>query len=256
MIPPAGGATGHSSPNHGDRRGARPDLVVLHYTAMQPAEAALTRLCDPASQVSAHYLIAEDGRVWRLVDESRRAWHAGAGAWGEVSDVNSRSIGVELSNPGDAPFPAPQIAALERLLRDVCARWAIPPERVIGHACMAPLRKRDPGRRFDWRALARGGLAVWLDGGSDGGSGDGRGGGRGGGRDDGRGGAPAPAAAFQQAARRFGYPACDSGAWDARTLALAAAFQSRFRPWEDGALTAAGVAQLERLAARWPVRRG
>lgn len=226
----------HPSPNHGDRRGAAPDLVVLHYTAMPRAEAALARLCDPAAQVSAHYLIAEDGRAWRLVDEARRAWHAGAGAWGDVTDVNSRSIGIELSNPGDAPYPAPQIAALERLLRGVCARWAIPPERVIGHECMAPLRKCDPGRRFDWRALARSGLAVWLDGE--------------------RGGAAASAAAFQQAARRFGYPAGDSGRWDAQTRALAAAFQRRFRPWEDGALTATGLAQLAALAARWPARRG
>lgn len=226
----------HPSPNHGDRRGATPDLVVLHYTAMQPAEAALARLCDPASEVSAHYLITENGRVWRLVDEARRAWHAGAGGWGDVGDVNSRSVGIELSNPGDAPYPAPQMTALEALLRGVCARWAIPPERVIGHECMAPLRKSDPGRRFDWRALARQGLAVWLDGG--------------------QGGAPVSAAAFQQAARRFGYPACDSGAWDAETCALAAAFQRRFRPWEGGALDVAGLAQLTALADRWPVRRG
>lgn len=231
---------GHPSPNHGDRRGAAPDLVVLHYTAMRPAEAALARLCDPASAVSAHYLIAEDGRVWRLVAEERRAWHAGAGAWGDVSDVNSRSIGIELSNPGDAPYPAPQMAALEALLRGVSARWTIPPERVIGHECMAPLRKADPGRRFDWRALARGALAVWLDGARDGAQDKG----------------PPSAAAFQRAARRFGYPACDSGAWDAETRALAAAFQRRFRPWEDGPLTAAGLAQLAALAARWPVRRG
>ncbi len=230
----------HPSPNHGDRRGAAPDLVVLHYTAMRPAEAALARLCDPAAAVSAHYLIAEDGRVWRLVAEDRRAWHAGEGAWGDVTDVNSRSIGIELSNPGDAPYPAPQTAALERLLRGVRGRWAIPPERVIGHECMAPLRKSDPGRRFDWRALARTGHAVWLDGA----------------RGAGPFNAPPDAGAFQRAARRFGYPAAETGGWDAATLALAAAFQRRFRPWDDGPPSGAGAAQLSALAARWPVRRG
>lgn len=226
----------HLSPNHGDRRGARPDLVVLHYTAMLPAEAALERLCDPAAEVSAHYLIAEDGRLWRLVAEERRAWHAGAGGWGDVSDVNSRSIGVELSNPGDAPFSAPQMAALELLLRGIVARWVIPPERVIGHACMAPGRKSDPGRRFDWRALARTGLSVWRDGA--------------------RGGAPADAASFQRAARRFGYPAPATGVWDGPSLAAASAFRQRFRPWDFGALTDADVAQLAALAERWPVKRG
>jgi N-acetylmuramoyl-L-alanine amidase len=152
------------SPNHGDRRGVRPSLVVLHYTAMATAEAALARLCDPGPEVSAHWLIAEDGRVWRLVPEDRRAWHAGAGAWGGCADVNSASVGVELANGGDAPFPAPQMRALEAVLRGTLDRWGIPPAGVIGHACMAPLRKQDPGRRFDWRALARAGLCLWRAG--------------------------------------------------------------------------------------------
>jgi N-acetylmuramoyl-L-alanine amidase len=232
-------ATDRASPNHGERRGgARPDLVVLHYTAMPTAEAACDRLCDPGSEVSAHWLIAEDGRSWSLVPEGRRAWHAGAGAWGDATDVNSRSIGIELANAGDAPYPAPQIAALEALLAGIATRWAIPPERVIGHACMAPGRKADPGRRFDWRALARAGLAVWLDP-PAGGAG------------------PAEAAAFQRAARRFGYPAPATGAWDAATLATAEAFRQRFRPWEaDGPVTAAALAHLRALAARWPVARG
>ncbi len=154
------------SPNFGARRGSvRPDLIVLHYTAMATAEAALARLRDPAAEVSAHYLIAEDGRTWTLVEERSRAWHAGEGAWGDVGDVNSRSIGVELANcAGQAdhpPFPEPQMAALEALLDPVMARWSIPPSRVIGHSDMAPGRKTDPGRKFDWRRLALGGRTVW-----------------------------------------------------------------------------------------------
>jgi N-acetylmuramoyl-L-alanine amidase len=154
-----------SSPNFGPRRdGLRPELVVLHYTAMASAEAALDRLCDPAAEVSSHYLIAEDGRTWRLVPEPMRAWHAGTGSWRGRGDVNSRSIGIELANAGPAaglpPFPEPQIAALERLLDGILARWSIPPEGVIAHSDMAPGRKVDPGPKFDWARLARGGRAA------------------------------------------------------------------------------------------------
>ncbi|SEF92447.1 N-acetylmuramoyl-L-alanine amidase [Jhaorihella thermophila] len=126
---------------------------------MHGAEAALERLCDPAAEVSAHYLIGMDGTVWQLVEESERAWHAGAGEWGGQGDVNSRSIGIELDNLGNHPFAEPQMAALERLLADIMTRWSIPPHGVIGHSDMAPGRKRDPGPRFDWARLARLGLA-------------------------------------------------------------------------------------------------
>lgn len=153
------------SPNHGARRGTdRPSLIVIHYTAMASCAEARARLCDPAVEVSAHWIIAEDGRTEQLVDETRRAWHAGAGSWAGVGDVNSRSIGIELANPGDRPFPEPQMAALEDLLRGIMARWSIPPEGVIGHSDMAPGRKIDPGPRFDWRRLARQGLAIWDQG--------------------------------------------------------------------------------------------
>jgi len=152
------------SPNHGPRRnGARPDMIVIHYTAMRSAADALARLCDPLAEVSSHYLIAEQGQIWQLVEEAQRAWHAGAGRWGAVCDVNSRSIGIELANSGDHPFPDPQMTALEDLLRGIMARWNISPERIIGHSDMAPLRKSDPGPRFDWRRLARRGLSVWPD---------------------------------------------------------------------------------------------
>jgi len=151
----------HPSPNFGPRRDdAVPSLIVLHYTAMPATEDALARLCDPAVEVSAHYLISRRGRVYQLVDEAMRAWHAGAGRWQAVDDVNSHSIGIELSNDGAQPFPHPQMTALEALLAGVMARHALPPEAVIGHSDMAPGRKADPGARFDWARLARQGLAA------------------------------------------------------------------------------------------------
>ncbi|MCC5983909.1 MAG: N-acetylmuramoyl-L-alanine amidase [Rhodobacteraceae bacterium] len=191
----------HPSPNFGPRRdGLRPDLVVLHYTGMSSAQAALERLCDPGAEVSAHYLIGADGRLWQLVAEAQRAWHAGAGAWLGRVDVNSRSIGIELENPGDRPFPAPQMQRLEALLAGVLARWGIPPAGVIGHADMAPGRKHDPGPRFDWRRLARSGLAL-------------------------RPGAapPGPWPAFAPTLDAIGYP-------PAPEAARLAAFRARFRP--------------------------
>ena len=127
------------------------DIIVLHYTAMPSAQSALTRLCLAEAEVSAHYLIGRCGTVWQLVQEDQRAWHAGVGAWGDVRDVNSRSIGIEIDNDGYSPFSHMAMVALEGLLPGILQRWAIPPERVIGHQDMAPGRKSDPGRRFDWR---------------------------------------------------------------------------------------------------------
>lgn len=151
----------YRSPNFGPRRdGAVPDIIVLHYTAMPDWRAARDWLCNAQAEVSAHYIISEQGDVVPLVDEDQRAWHAGAGAWGGVHDVNSRSIGIELSNTGSAPFAAPLMDALEQLLVQIMARWAVPPERVIAHSDLAPGRKIDPGARFDWARLARSGLAV------------------------------------------------------------------------------------------------
>jgi N-acetylmuramoyl-L-alanine amidase len=152
------------SPNFGPRKGVMaPDLVVIHYTAMETAEAALDRLCDPAAQVSCHYLIDERGRVTRLVDEMSRAWHAGVSQWGDITDVNSHSIGVELAQPGPAfgwpPYPAPQMAALIELLHALILRWGLPLERILGHSDIAPGRKADPGEKLDWRRLGCRGLA-------------------------------------------------------------------------------------------------
>ncbi|MGL4309723.1 MAG: N-acetylmuramoyl-L-alanine amidase [Paracoccaceae bacterium] len=209
------------SPNQSERRGGvRPDLIVIHYTAMKSCAEAEARLCDPAAEVSAHYLIAEDGRVIALVPEEARAWHAGAGAWGGVTDVNSRSIGIELSNPGDAPFSHAQMVALEGLLKGLMARWSIPPERVIGHSDMAPDRKRDPGPRFDWRRLALQGLAVWPEPGVD--------------------------APLSESLTRIGYP-------DADDLTRLSAFRLRFRPWAMGEEDATDRALAADLAARFPV---
>jgi N-acetylmuramoyl-L-alanine amidase len=157
------------SPNHGDR-GEPPhmrpiNMLVLHYTGMQSAAAALDRLCDPAARVSAHYLADEDGTLWRLVPEARRAFHAGVSCWQGDSDLNFLSIGIEIVNPGHAwgyrRFPEPQMAALEALCRDILARHRIPPDRVVGHSDIAPDRKADPGELFDWPRLARAGIGLW-----------------------------------------------------------------------------------------------
>lgn len=194
----------HPSPNFGERRGrGRIELVVLHYTAMPSCAAALERLCDPAAEVSCHYLIDGDGTVLSLVDEAQRAWHAGAGEWAGAGDVNSRSIGIELANTGQEPFSEPQMQALERLLTGVLARHGLGPEAVIGHSDMAPDRKGDPGPHFDWRRLALQGLAVWPE--------------------------PGPPGDAHADLRAFGYP-------DAPPQIVLAAFRLRFRPWASGPL--------------------
>ncbi|GHE00850.1 N-acetylmuramoyl-L-alanine amidase [Defluviimonas sp. 20V17] len=214
---------GFPSPNHGPRRdGLRPELVVLHFTNMASAAAARARLCDLGAQVSAHWLIDEDGQAEQLVDETRRAWHAGAGAWRGRGDVNSRSIGIELANPGDRPFAEAQLRALEALLAGILDRWAIPPEGVIAHSDMAPGRKVDPGPRFDWRRLALQGLAVWPEGA-----------------------APADPAGFVADARRFGYP-------EVAPETLLHAFRLRFRPWGRGAVDADDAGRAAWLARSYP----
>jgi N-acetylmuramoyl-L-alanine amidase len=204
-------------------------MVVVHYTAMGSAEDALARLCDPAFEVSAHYLIDCDGRIMRLIDEDKRAWHAGAGQWGDVMDVNSHSIGIELANQGNVPFAAAQIDALENLLHGITARHAIRPERIIGHSDMAPTRKIDPGPRFDWLRLARQGLGVWPN------------------RVD-----PVEPDIdnFVQDLRQFGYPVCA----DILSSSLSA-FRDRFRPHHSGPLDGVDMAIAKNLAIRFPVDR-
>ena len=201
------------SPNHDARpAGKATDILLLHYTGMRDAESALARLTDPAAKVSSHYLIDEDGTAYRLVEEGRRAWHAGASWWGGERDVNGVSIGIELVNPGHEfgyrAFPPAQMQALIGLCRDILARHPIPPARVLGHSDVAPRRKRDPGELFDWRGLAAAGIGLW----------------------------PAPAegptdlAAVQMALARYGYELRPTGQMDPETRAALIAFQRHFRP--------------------------
>ncbi len=169
--------TDHPSPNFGVRPdGIVIDMLVIHYTGMRTGATALKRLCDPAAEVSAHYLIEEDGRLFRLVAEAERAWHAGVGLWRGDSNINDRSIGIELVNPGHEygyrPFPAAQMAALIGLAGDILARHPIPAQNVVGHSDVAPMRKQDPGELFDWRALAAAGIGAWPDAPGDGDGGD------------------------------------------------------------------------------------
>jgi N-acetylmuramoyl-L-alanine amidase len=141
------------------------DMLVLHYTGMRTMDEALARLCDPQAKVSAHYLIAETGDIHRLVGEERRAWHAGVSSWRGQSNINARSIGIELVNPGHEfgyrPFPGPQMAALIDLAKGILARRPIPARNVVGHADVAPSRKQDPGELFDWPMLAEAGIGLW-----------------------------------------------------------------------------------------------
>ena len=211
------------SPNYGDRRGGvLPSMIVIHYTAMATCAEARARLCDPAFEVSAHWLISETGVVEALVPEAARAWHAGAGEWAGITDVNSASIGIELANTGRQPYPEPQMAALEALLAGIMQRWSIPAHRVIAHSDMAPLRKGDPGSRFDWRRLALEGLSVWPES------------------------AEAEVEAFLPALRRFGYP-------EAPKADLLAAFRMRFRSWAHGPVDSTDAGLACDLAKRFPV---
>jgi len=216
----------HPSPNFGERKeGAQPSLIVIHYTAMASAEAACRALSNPETEVSAHYLIAPDGTLMSLVAEENRAWHAGAGRWGGVLDVNSHSIGIELSNDGFSPFSNRLMDALDLLLTQIRARWAIPAHRVIAHSDLAPGRKIDPGARFDWQRLARAGHAVWPD------------------TQD------AQPETFRAHAQAFGYTA------EVPDDTLLKAFRLRFRPWAQGPLDASDAGLAADLAARFPVDR-
>jgi N-acetylmuramoyl-L-alanine amidase len=210
------------SPNFNLRRGTiRPSLIVLHYTAMNNCAAALDRLCDPQHEVSAHWLISETGGLFSLVDEDMRAWHAGAGSWAGITDINSHSIGIELANRGDHPFPEPQMQRLETLLAQIMTRWAIAPHQIIGHSDMAPTRKKDPGARFDWRRLALQGLSIWPQSDGD------------------------PSYALAQSLAKIGYG-------HPHSQATLDAFRLRFRPCAKGPETALDRAIAHDLAQNIP----
>jgi N-acetylmuramoyl-L-alanine amidase len=149
-----------ASPNADERR---PALVVIHHTGDATAAQALRTLTDPAREVSAHYLVERDGTIDQLVDERKRAWHAGLSRWGGDADVNSASIGIELDNDGEEPFPDGQVAALLALLADIKARYGIPAANFVGHADVAPQRKADPSRYFPWHTLAIYGFGLWCE---------------------------------------------------------------------------------------------
>jgi N-acetylmuramoyl-L-alanine amidase len=233
------------SPNHDERkRGARADMIVLHYTGMSSAEDALKRLCDPASKVSSHYLVYEDGAILQLVPEARRAWHAGQSAWKEERDINGRSIGVEIANPGhDVGYPdfsEPQIEAVIALCRDVIARLPIPPDHVLAHSDVAPARKNDPGEKFPWRRFFEHGVGLWVE--------------------------PRPvrpgpklkighrAEAVSQLQRElaaFGYGLPVTGYYDAATKQVVTAFQRHFRPaLVDGVADVSTIETLQALLAQ------
>ncbi len=213
------------SPNHSERNGSqRPDMILLHYTGMPDAGMALERLCSAGSEVSAHYLVLEDGRVTQMVPENRRAWHAGAASWAGETDINSCSIGIEIVNPGHdygyPDFPTRQIAAVTTLCRGIQTRNTISPTRVLAHSDVAPSRKLDPGEKFPWHTLWDSGVGHWVKpaGISEEGAvlalGD-------------RGEAVRE---MQDALAKYGYGITVSGTFDSKTYDVVKAFQRHFRP--------------------------
>tara|TARA_R110002073_G_scaffold86115_8_gene204729 strand:- start:5303 stop:6031 length:729 start_codon:yes stop_codon:yes gene_type:complete len=218
----------HPSPNFNDRPAnaqGRARYLVLHYTGMASGGEALARLSDPKAQVSAHYLIEEDGRLFKLVEENKRAWHAGVSSWEGEADINGHSIGIELVNPGHdspgyigdyRPFPERQMAALIPLCQDIIARHDIKPWHVLGHSDVAPGRKIDPGELFDWPRLAKAGVGLWPDEGGVTGQWE-------------------EAATMQKMLRRYGYGIEVTGDWDQQTSDVVAAFHRHFRPYDHTA---------------------
>jgi N-acetylmuramoyl-L-alanine amidase len=200
-----------------------PDMLILHYTGMESAEAALDWLTREEAKVSCHYLVDEEGRIAQLVSENERAWHAGQSIWAGETDVNSRSIGIEIHNPGhdfDYPdFPEAEMQAVEALCRDILRRHAIPADRVLAHSDVAPGRKRDPGEKFDWARLAHKGIGIWVEPvaiESDQGLGPG---------DEGE-----AVAELQQKLRDFGYGVEVTSTYGTGLEKVVEAFQRHFRP--------------------------
>jgi N-acetylmuramoyl-L-alanine amidase len=240
-MPPPPNIEHLPSPNHGSRRGQSVDILLLHYTGMPSPEGALKWLRAPASEVSSHYLVFADGRIVQLVEEERRAWHAGRAMWGGETDINSRSIGIEIDNPGHEfgyrAFPGDQVAAVIDLCRDILSRHSIPAERVLAHSDVAPMRKEDPGELFPWQELHAAGIGHWVE--------------------------PAPIAdgavlkrgdtgeavlTLQERFRRYGYGLEPQGQFGEETEAVVRAFQRHFRPaLVDGIADSSTIVTLGRL---------
>ena len=230
------------SPNH-DARTTPIDILLLHYTGMRTGEAALARLTDSTAKVSSHYLLYEDGRIDQLVAEAQRAWHAGVASWKGATDINSRSIGIEIVNPGHdfgyRDFPAVQIDAVIALCREIVTRHGIAKQRVLAHSDVAPERKQDPGEKFPWARLAASGIGLWVEptpisqgrtlGPDDRGAG---------------------VAELQRMLVRFGYAADITHRYDQATSEVITAFQRHFRPARvDGVADTSTVDTLRRLLA-------
>jgi N-acetylmuramoyl-L-alanine amidase len=236
-----------ASANYGDRHMDRlPDMIVLHYTGMPDVEGAIAKLCTAGTDVSAHYIVLEDGRIIQCVPEAQRAWHAGVAFWGGEEDINSCSIGVEIVNKGHdwgyPDFPLRQIAAVIALCRGIMLRRKVPSHRVLGHSDVAPFRKKDPGEKFPWHSLANSGVGHWVQ--------------------------PAPIVRgetlrlgsagndvrdLQQALARYGYGVPVNGKYDTATLEVVTAFQRHFRPGRvDGIVDHSTLTTLRSLLVSLP----
>jgi N-acetylmuramoyl-L-alanine amidase len=235
------------SPNFGDRNHGRvPDMIILHYTGMPDVEGAIKQLCTVGTDVSAHYIVLEDGRIVQSVPEAKRAWHAGVSSWAGEDDINSCSIGVEIVNRGHdwgyPDFPPRQIAAVTALCRGIMLRREVPSHRVLAHSDVAPSRKKDPGEKFPWHSLANSGVGHWVQ--------------------------PAPIVRsetlkigsigddvqnLQQALARYGYGLPVTGKYDGPTMDAVAAFQRHFRPSRvDGIADRSTLTTLHALLASLP----
>lgn len=234
--------------NFGDRKGgSEPDILVLHYTGMKSADEALERLCGQEGQVSCHYLVHEDGRIVQMVSEDKRAWHAGKSYWRGRHDINSRSFGVEIVNPGHEwgyrAFPEQQVEAVIELCRDILARNAIPSRNVVAHSDIAPGRKEDPGELFPWDRLHEAGIGHWVEpapisGGrflqlGDGGE---------------------PVEALRKMFSEYGYRLSPEGEFDEAMQAVVTAFQRHFRQARiDGVADFSTITTLHSLLKALPV---
>src|ERR1700741_4360031 len=235
------------SPNYGERnKGRVPDMILLHYTGMPDVEGAIAQLCTPGTDVSAHYIVLEDGRIVQCVPEAKRAWHAGTSHWAGEDDINSCSIGIEIINRGHdwgyPDFPLRQIAAVIALGRRILLRRNVPPHRLLGHSDVAPARKKDPGEKFPWHSLANSGVGHWVQ--------------------------PAPIARgealllgtisddvqnLQMALAKYGYSVPLTGKYDGPTMEVVTAFQRHFRPARvDGIADHSTLITLHALLASLP----